>query len=308
MRASRVLVCTAIAAAALLGLAAASPAVAADNVVRQGVDVWMTVAGFAHTSFAAEPIPAGFFCSGSKPFTGVVLFKGEPLAAEPADSLGAIDTVVRRLDDVSFDTKGVGYTRIQLLALSLASTRPVDTSCGAYDVAVRLDGEQPTTNMRIVRTNTYGGTYAAPLALNVKLVFTPVQGNKSARRELTHRVDLGAAPNSVWAYTSTPRYQGTPRIDTNGDGTPDALLPVASNFLAGVSAIANARTPVIDDQPAPSPQPYPVPLCPRPLCPHQSCHCNPNPDTWDPYDPGTGCAHLHCVWTCVSCQFSETSL
>jgi hypothetical protein len=298
----RALIRSAVAAAVILALAAGSPALAGDNVVRRGVDVWMTVAGFAQTSFETEPIPAGFFCPDSKPFTGTIVFKGAPLATEPAGSLGAIDTIVRRLDDATFDEKGVAYTRLQLMALSLVSTRPVDTSCGAYDVAVRLDGEQPVTNMRIVRTNAYGGTYAAPLALNVKLVFTPAQGDESARRELTHHVNLGPAANSVWAYTAQPRYEGTPRIDTNGDGAPDAALPAASNFLAGISPIAKAATP--------SPSPQPVPVCPRGQCPHHACHCNPDKSSWDPYDPGDGCSddHLHCIWVCVPCEQQVDSL
>jgi len=304
MRVARVVLRLAVAGAVLLALAAGSPALAGDNVIHQGVDVWMTVAGFAQTSFEAEPIPADFFCPGSKPFTGTIVFKGEPLAAEPANSVGTIDTVVRRLDDAVFDAKGVAYTRIQLMALSLASTRPLDTSCGAYDVAVRLDGEQPTTNMRIVRKNQFGGSYAAPLALKVKLVFTPTHGDQSARRELTHRVDLGPASNSVWAFTSRPRYEGTPRIDTNGDGTPDTALPVASNFLAGVSPVANASVIV-----NPQPSPQPIPVCPVGQCPYHSCHCNPDKTTWDPYDPGTGCdpKHLHCLWVCVPCDSGGVS-
>ncbi|HEX9941976.1 MAG TPA: hypothetical protein VGG03_08170 [Thermoanaerobaculia bacterium] len=292
----KALIRSAIGAAVILALVTGSPALAGDNVIHKGVDLWMTVAGFAQTSFASEPIPADFFCPGSQPFTGTIYFKGAPLAAEPAASLGAIDTVVRRLDDAAFDAKGVAYTRIQLMALSLVSTRPVETSCGSYDVAVRLDGEQPMTNMRIVRTNRFGGTYAAPLALNVKVVFTPVQGDKSARRELTHRVNLGPAANSVWAYTTKPRYEGTPRIDTNGDSAPDTALPAASNFLAGVSPVAKAATAT------PAPSPYPI--CPRGQCPYQSCHCN--PDSTDPYESNGGCdsSHMHCIWTCVPCDSS----
>ena len=57
--------------------------------------------------------PAGFFCPDSKPFTGKVSLQGEPLATEPAGSLGKIDTIVRRLDDTTFDAKGEGRTRIQ---------------------------------------------------------------------------------------------------------------------------------------------------------------------------------------------------
>jgi len=304
MRVARVVLRLAVAGAVLLALVAGSPALATDNVIHHGVDMWMTVAGFAQTTFDSEPIPADFFCPGSKPFTGTVVFKGAPLAAEPANSLGSIDTVVSRLDDATFDAQGVAYTRIQLMALSLASTRPVDTSCGTYDVTARLDGEQPTTKMRIVRKNQFGGTYAAPLSLNVKLVFTPVHGDLSARRELAHRVDLGPASNSVWAHTAKPRYEGTPRIDTNGDGTPDTALPVASNFLAGVSPVANAAVRV-----EPSPDPTPVPLCPPGQCLYKSCHCNPDKTTWDPYDKGDGCdpKHLHCIWVCIPCDAAGTS-
>src|SRR5688572_30075256 len=129
----------------LFVLAAGSPVFAGDGAIHKGVDVWMTVAGFARTSFAQEPIPAGFFCEGSKPFTGMVEFEGAPLAAEPADSLGTVDTVVRRLDDAAFDSKGEAKTRIQVMALSLVSMKPIETSCGAYDVTVSLAGEQPTT-------------------------------------------------------------------------------------------------------------------------------------------------------------------
>ena len=285
-------------AALVLALTAGAPIFAGDGTVRQGVDLWATVEGFAQTSFEGNPIPADFFCPGSKPFAGRIYLKGAPLAAEPAGSLGSIDTIVRRLDDAAFDEKGVAFTRLQLMALSLVSTRPVETSCGSYDVSVRLDGEQPTTRMRIVRTNARGGTYAAPLALNVKVVFTPTNGGVQGRRELSHRVDLGPANNSVWAYAAAPRYEGTPRIDTNGDGAADATLPVSSNFLAGVSPVASATSPSFSEDASKGI----IRACPIGQCPYQSCHCN--PDATDPYTSRSDCdsSHLHCIWTCVPCD------
>jgi hypothetical protein len=281
---------------AVCALAAGSPVLAGDDVVRQGVDLWSTVAGFAQASFAGDPIPADFFCPGSKPFDGTIIFKGKPLVVEPAGSLGSIDTVVRRLDDAAFDEKGEAATRIQLMALSLVSAKPVETACGRYDVAVGLAGEQPTTTMRIRRTGADGGTYLAPLALDVKVVFTPVAGNRNARRELTRRIDLGPGTRSVWTYAVKPRYQGRVRIDTNGDGRPDSVLPAASNFLAGVSPATPAALASFS-----SVSSAPI-ACPPPQCPRQSCHCNPDSETWDPYADGSGCAedHLHCVWVCVS--------
>lgn len=294
MKASNTLRRSAVGVAVILALVTGAPVLAGEGVIRNGVDAWMTVAGFAQTSFESEPIPADFFCPGSQPFTGRIWFQGVPLATAPAGSLGKADTVVRRLDDAVFNERGEAYTRLQLMALSLVSTRPVETSCGSYDVAVRLDGEQPTTNMRIVRTSKFGGTYSAPLALDVRVVFTPLEGAKGVRRELTRRVDLGPAAGSFWSYTTKAWYEGTPRIDTDGDSAPDTALPAASNFVAGVEPVALAASSGAL-QPA-------VKACSGGYCPYQSCHCN--PDSTDPYESSSGCSssHLHCVTTCVLCM------
>src|SRR3954464_14821889 len=115
--------------AIVVALISGAPAFGAGT-IHNGVDLWMTVAGFAQTSFANEPLPAGFFCDSSQPFTGKVTFKGAPLAVAPSDSLGSIDTVVSRLDDAAFNAKGEATTRIQLMALSLVSSKPIETSCG----------------------------------------------------------------------------------------------------------------------------------------------------------------------------------
>ncbi|HEV7508738.1 MAG TPA: hypothetical protein VGS07_27915 [Thermoanaerobaculia bacterium] len=298
MKVSKALIRSAVGAALILAVIGGSPLLAAEaaqDVIHQGVDLWMTVAGFAKTSFAQEPIPAGFFCADSKPFTGTVVFKGSPLAMTPARSLGSIDTVVRRLDDAVFNEKGEATTRIKLLALSLLSTQPIETSCGKYDVSVNLAGPQPTTTMKILRTEALGGTYSAPLALNVKAVFIPVNGDKSGKRELTRRIDLGPGSKSVWTYVNTPQYKAGVMVDTDGDGKPDTVLPGSSNFLAGVeSAVLKnpPAKPMFADLPTGDP-----PCCPTPLCPYPSCHCD--PDSTDPYNSSTGCDHLHCIWTCV---------
>lgn len=266
---------------ALIVLAAVSPVAAAD-LIHNGADVWETATGFTYSSFDKNPIPAGFFCPDSKPFTGKISLQGEPLKTEPAGSLGQIDTIVRRLDDAAFDGKGEARTRIQLLALSLASVKPVDTGCGLYDVKASLAGEQPVTEMKILRTSDGGGTYVAPLELNVKLVFTPVNG-KGERRELTNRVSLGPGSNSFWSYAKAVPH-GPVRVDTNGDGTPDALLPASSNFAAGVAPATEVTSTTA--QPA--------------YCRYQSCHCA--EASTNPYEPNWYCEHLHCVWVSVPCS------
>jgi hypothetical protein len=283
--------------AMVAALISGSPAFGADA-IHNGVDLWMTVAGFAQTSFANEPLPAGFFCEGSQPFTGTVKFKGAPLTVEPAGSLGAIDTVVRRLDDAKFDAKGEAKTRIQLMALSLVSTQPIETSCGKYDVAVSLTGKQPVTLMQIFQSDAFGGTYTAPLALNVKAVFTPVNGDPKDRREVTRRIDLGPGSHSVWAYVNLPRYQQGVRVDTDGDGKPDKVLPASSNFLAGVSPALLKEAPPLPRLAAAITSP-----CPVGQCPYQSCHCAPvtsnPPPQWNQSSNGCASNHLHCIWTCA---------
>jgi len=268
---------------ALFALAAV-PAGAAES-VQSGADLWHTTVGFTFTSFAQTPIPAGFFCAASKPFTGTINMRGVPLATSPAAALGEIDTIVRRLDAVSFDAKGEGTTRIQLLALSLASVKPIETECGSYEATASLAGQQPITEMKIVRTSDSGGYYVAPLELNVKLVFTPVSG-KGERREVTNRISLGPGTTSVWAYAKgnaaklAVHRTGTVKVDTDGDREPDTWLPAPSNFVAGVDPAAVASDAA--------------------LCPDQSCHC-----CWrckDPYTPNWYCDHLHCVDVWVDCD------
>jgi hypothetical protein len=289
--------------AIVAALISGAPALGA-GAIHNGVDLWMTVAGFAQTSFANEPLPAGFFCEGSQPFTGKIVFKGSPLTVEPAGSLGSIDTVVRRLDDAKFNAKGEAVTRIQLMALSLVSAKPIETSCGKYDVAVSLTGKQPVTTMRIFQTDAAGGTYTAPLALNVKAVFTPVSGDKSGRREVTRRIDLGPGTHSVWAYVNLPRYKQGVRVDTDGDGRPDTVLPASSNFLAGVSPAVLKSPPPLPHRASSTTSGSTASdtiACPAGQCPYQSCHCA-SPDTNPPWNQSaTGCAqdHLHCIWTCA---------
>jgi len=297
MTVSKALIRSILGAALVLALTGA-PSLFAGEAIHNGVDLWMTVGGFAQTTFADNPLPAGFFCDRSEPFTGVVKFKGAPLAVEPAGSLGIIDTVVRRLDDAKFDAKGEAETRIQLMALSLVSTKPIETSCGNYDVAVSLTGKQPVTMMKIFQSDIFGGTYSAPLELNVKAVFTPVRGDKSGRREVTRRIDLGPSNHSVWAYLNLPRYQPGVRIDTNNDGRPDMALPPSSNFLAGVSPAVLKEAPPLPRQISTSSDPI---ACPPGQCPYRACHCA-APDTNPPWNQSaTGCAedHLHCIWTCA---------
>jgi hypothetical protein len=229
-----------LAALAVVLLVGVSP-LAADVVIRRGIDTFTTTAdGTTFYDFAASPIPAGFFCKSSAPFTGRVAFRGLPLATGAPGQLHGADTVIERLDDAAFDARGTAVTRIQFRALSLVSVAPIKTGCGAYHVYVTLAGKQRETTMRIQRTQESGGNFVAPLAVNARLSFIPVKPTrqKGARKlELTTSFTFPATP-IPWSTTggvNTKKVSRPVLVDTDGDLTPETLLFGTSNFWPGWS-------------------------------------------------------------------------
>ncbi len=219
----------------LLGLSPLS----ADSVIRHGIDAFTTVGdGRTFYDFAQSPIPAGFFCKDSKAFTGRVAFKGLPLTTGISGQLRNADTVIERLDDAAFDAKGTAVTRLQFRALSLVSIAPVKTACGAFHVYVSLGGEQRTTTMNIFRTQQGGGDFFAPLAVDVRMTFIPVKPARNKARSLELAGSFTFPPTPIpWslAEEATAKRIGPVLVDTNGDLTPDTLLPGTSNFSPGQS-------------------------------------------------------------------------
>ena len=250
-----------VALLAVLTLLLAIPAFAGDAVITNGIDLWKTpAAGGTYADFAKEPLPAGFFCANSAPFTGKIVLKGTPIRTKPANALRDADTIIQRLDDAAFTKnlpliqpfpmrgsdgnvsladasffagREVATTRLQVKAISFVGVQPVKTSCGAFNVRASLAGDQPTTKMIIVRDNESGGSFYAPLSLNIKLTFTPVAGGASA--EMVKAINFPAKTFSAW--TDIPRkraaYNGFVGIDTDGDGAADLMVPGTSNFAAG---------------------------------------------------------------------------
>ncbi len=219
----------------LLGLSPLSAA----TVIHRGVDVFTTLDdGKTFYDFSYSPIPADFFCQGSKAFTGKVTFKGLPLTTNPPGGLSGADTVVERLDEATFD-KGIATTRIRLRALSLVSSTPIKTACGDFHVYLSLAGRQRVTTMSIFRTQEGGGNFAAPLAVDARLTFIPVKppASKSARKlELMQSVTFSASPLPWSLVADVPaKRAATVTVDTDGDLVPDTLLPGPSNFAVGQS-------------------------------------------------------------------------
>jgi hypothetical protein len=232
-------VLTALVVSLLLGL---SPLAAAEPVIQRGIDVFTTLAdGKTYYDFAKTPIPAGFFCEKSQAFTGRIAFKGLPLVTETPGQLWGGDTVIERLDDAAFNAKDTAVTRIRFRALSLVSIDPLKTSCGAFHVYVSLGGKQRVTTMSIHRTQENGGSFVAPLAVNARITFISVKParNKEARKlELTGSFTFPPRP-LPWslATSAIKKTIGSVVVDTDGDLTPDALLPGTSNFAPGRSPV-----------------------------------------------------------------------
>ncbi|HVR97919.1 MAG TPA: hypothetical protein VMW27_14975 [Thermoanaerobaculia bacterium] len=220
----------------LLGL---SP-LAADPLIQRGTDVFTTPAdGRTFYDFAQSPIPVGFFCKGSAPFAGRVAFKGLPLATGTPGQLWGSDTVVERLDDAIFDATGIASTRLQFRALSLVSIAPVKTSCGSFHVYVSLAGTQRVTTMNIFRTQSGGGTFEAPLAVDARITFIPVtapRGKVARKLEVTGSFTFPVTP-IPWSFTAGEQAKsrrGPVSVDTDGDLKADTLLPSNSNFMPGI--------------------------------------------------------------------------
>ncbi len=250
--------------------------VSADSVIQRGIDVFTTPGdGKTFYDFAKNPIPAGFFCKGSKPFAGKVAFKGLPLTTATPGQLREADTVIERLDDAVFDEKGVAMTRLQFRALSLVSLAPIKTTCGAFHVYVSLGGRQRVTEMSILRTQEGGGSFTAPLAVDVRMTFIPVKPSRSkAARylEVTESFTFPPSPLPWSLRAALEKRIGPVVVDTNGDLRPDTSLPGMSNFSAGRSA--NTRNKLWGQN------------CPA--CAVYSCHSAEGHEHcyWEPTPPG----------------------
>jgi hypothetical protein len=215
----------------------AVPAFAADRTITNGLDLWRTPGdGTTFADFSREALPAGFFCSKSEPFTGRVVLRGIPIASAKAGALGPTDTIVQRLDNATFNKRGVATTRIQMRAMQMEGVAPIKTACGDFNLRLTLDGEQPITTMRIVREHEKGGRFFAPIWVNVKLSFTPAGRSTTEALELRKELRFPPARNAQWSARSGNSglpTEGILKVDTDSDGVPDAFLPGTSNFAVG---------------------------------------------------------------------------
>lgn len=235
----------------LLAVLLAVPALAADRVIYSGIDLWRTASnGRTYADFAKTPLPAGFFCFKSEPFSGRIPFRGVPVATSVPGALGATDTIVQRLDDAVFNRKGVATTRLQVRSLNFESLAPVKTACGDFVAKVSLDGEQPITTMRIIRENAKGGRFLAPISVNIKISFTPVGRPATEPLEIRKEVRFPPLPNQRWVNLGTQansKALGFVLVDTDGDRLPDTYVPGTSNFGVGLLRSTKNDCPPTDE-------------------------------------------------------------
>ncbi len=206
-----------------------------QDVIFSGIDLWVTPAdGWSYSDFSEEPIPAGFFCQGSAPFSGKIAFRGGSLTTVPAGAIGDADTIIERLDDAVFNADGLASTRLRFLALSLVSIEPVETECGQFQAHLGLEGEQPLTTMRIQRQGARGGVYASDISVHAKVTFTPLGGGTPLI--LSQKVHFDHREGTPWARTpgqSSRPARNYARVDVDGDGQAETVIPRPGNFLAG---------------------------------------------------------------------------
>lgn len=233
-----------VCALALVSLVASTAREAASQpppIVR-GVDVFQTSTGSSPTffDFSSNPIPAGFFCTGSAPFTGVITFQGVPLTTSPAGVTANGDTVVERLANGVFSSSGTATIPLIVRALRLAGTNTISIFCPGvgttvWRVSTCLCGTQPTTNITVGVDQTCGcGHFNGALQLNVCVTFTNV-ANGTVRGPIRQTIRLNVV-NSAWCPTPGPGEPviGAPfAVDTNCDNVPDLSVPGTTNFHKG---------------------------------------------------------------------------
>jgi hypothetical protein len=218
---SRIALLALVAAAVL----AAVPALAQD-VIPHGTDSWTTAGdGSSYTDLS---LPAGFLDPNCDAFSGRVILAGVPIVTSPPNAFNGGDTLVERLDDAVFDAKGTATTNIIVRGLHFQGTAPLKTACGDWTADVGLDKQQSTTQMTIVRQDSSGGYFTAPISVNTVWTFT--RSGDGAVRTLSTSNVLTSSEQSPWqAGTCTKSLavkQRTALVDAGNHGKPS--LKIAS--------------------------------------------------------------------------------
>jgi hypothetical protein len=226
----------------VLGVLLAVPAMAATKAITSGVDLFSTSAG-TKADFASNPLPAGFFCTGSSAYSGSIPLTGVPLTTVPAGIAGTADTIVERLANGVFSTSGTATIPIILRAMKMRSASNLAVSCPGvgitnWQVDACLCGTQTQTSFTASIDPACGvcGTFNGVLSVNVCLRFTRLD-NGDVLGPIPRTIQM-AISSMPWCYQAGARETVITRsfsVDTDCNGTTDRTLPATSNFHPGWS-------------------------------------------------------------------------
>ena len=223
-----------------------------------GLDLFVTPnTGATMQDFSATPIPAGFFGPGSDPFTGSVVYRGQPIA--PTTALGSTDVIVQRKTSGALVNPNDSFVvPIEILALNLVSVQPITVTYNGgqnpeqWSVGACLSGAaaQQLGSMT-VRLGSCGfgegGTFSSQLPVLPKLTFTrtlpsPAQATRDygalALPPIVFQVANGRwIPNDPGGMGLVSVPAGLSVDHDCNAGTPAKTnLPPTTNFHPGVRA------------------------------------------------------------------------
>jgi hypothetical protein len=164
-------------------------------------------------SVRADPIGPGFDLFQTDPGTqvtfpgiGVVNLMGVPIGG----ALGNTDTIVERLTGINpFPVGGTGMVPIQLFALQLRSTAPVNIGGSFFDVFVQggtlFNQPENIGTLTAVHSVVAGGTFASMLPVIANVTFTNVNNPDITFVQLFSDTLAGGG---MWSHTPAPGYNG----------------------------------------------------------------------------------------------------
>ena len=222
------------------------------DTIDAGIDVWQTGdGGGSGVNFKYDPIPKDFFCEGSPIFDGYIALRGQRLKSDNPQ-LGNTDTLIERLDSVSFGRNNKTVTRTIIRALSLVGLEPLRIPCdhGTMDwevsVALRpgFDEESYTSELTIARPSSRaaGGTFHGTVLVPARITFS--SGGRSLILDHDVKLEVPENPPSQWTYAPGRGGVIVTRslvVDGDGDGVMETEVPGTSNFNPGWS-VANHPT------------------------------------------------------------------
>lgn len=190
--------------------------------VPAGSDLWVTN---SNSTYDTLNLPAGFFGSGSRAYSGTVYFAGDPASGN------AYDTKITRSQAVDL-TGGSGTTPLLVEDLRLKSVSPITVSYDdghseQWDVYSTISSAQQSTGSMTISGNTTGGSFNSTLNIIPKFNFVKVTGlgELSEKGRTVKDLDLGSP--FIQQYLKEQARQAADRI-SKGNSTPADEAAVAA--------------------------------------------------------------------------------